>query len=556
MSRRHDADRRTRSATSSTGSSRRTRARTRPGGSRCPTRPPTGKNHKHEPVPGAERRARLRRRHRPVVVGPRRHARPRRLHRGSADAAGDGQPAVRHGRPARDAPGRARRRRRARHDGARPRRSPIRPAARPCPAATSRSPAPPPTLGGLVAAVEVSTDGGTTWSSCDRHDDLDLHVQRGQRPRHRAGARRGRRANIGTAASVTFTAAAQACPCSIFTPSTTGDAGERHERRRARREVPVRHRRLHHRDPLLQDRRQHRHAYRATVDDRRDEPGDRDLRGRIGDRLAGGDASARPSPSTPRRPTSPRTTRHRATTRSAPRSPRPASTTRRSMPSRAGSTGPTASISTAPVASTRPARSGRRTTSSTWSSSMTSGRTPPRRRSSGARRLRTPRASAGGQRHRDLQRADRPGDDRRVTSSCVTPPMRAVAATITYDARDAHHHARPQREPRPPAPPTRSIVRGGATGIADLPATGSRPIPRGRSPWPPPPRPDPTRTSAPAGPCSSSRASSPFGSYLPEILRGEGLNLFTVGTLGALTAGGLAPTRRSCSARRRSRPAR
>ena len=29
-------------------------------------------------------------------------------------------------------------------------------------------------------------------------------------------------ANIGTAASVTFTAAAQACPCSVFTPSTTG----------------------------------------------------------------------------------------------------------------------------------------------------------------------------------------------------------------------------------------------------------------------------------------------------------------------------------------------
>ena len=56
-----------------------------------------------DPVPRCQRRAGLRRRHRAVVLGARRQPRPRRLDPGPADAAGDGQPVRRHGRPARHA---------------------------------------------------------------------------------------------------------------------------------------------------------------------------------------------------------------------------------------------------------------------------------------------------------------------------------------------------------------------------------------------------------------------------------------------------------------------
>ena len=60
----------------------------------------------HDPVQGPERRARLRRRHDPVVLGTRRKSRSRRLDPRPAHAAGDGQRARRHGRPARHAAGR------------------------------------------------------------------------------------------------------------------------------------------------------------------------------------------------------------------------------------------------------------------------------------------------------------------------------------------------------------------------------------------------------------------------------------------------------------------
>ncbi len=52
-------------------------------------------------VPRGQRRARLRRRHGPVVVGPRRRPRPRQLDPRPAHAAGDREPVRRHGRPAR-----------------------------------------------------------------------------------------------------------------------------------------------------------------------------------------------------------------------------------------------------------------------------------------------------------------------------------------------------------------------------------------------------------------------------------------------------------------------
>ena len=76
-----------------------------------------GQEPQDEPVPRpGERCARLRRRHRPVVVGPRRHPRPRVVHRGPQDAAGHRQPALRHGGAAGDVAGQPRPGRAARHD--------------------------------------------------------------------------------------------------------------------------------------------------------------------------------------------------------------------------------------------------------------------------------------------------------------------------------------------------------------------------------------------------------------------------------------------------------
>ena len=77
-----------------------------------------GPGTRHPPpdaVPGAQRGAGLRRRHGPVVLGPGRQPRPRTGAASDvADAAGDRQPARRHGRPAGDPAGRPDRRDRSR----------------------------------------------------------------------------------------------------------------------------------------------------------------------------------------------------------------------------------------------------------------------------------------------------------------------------------------------------------------------------------------------------------------------------------------------------------
>ena len=73
-------------------------------------------------------------------------------------------------------------------------------------------------------------------------------------------------------AGVTVSVVAGACPCTSLWKPTTVPANperDRHQRRRAGREVQERHRRLHHRDPLLQGPGEHRHAHRQPVDDRR-----------------------------------------------------------------------------------------------------------------------------------------------------------------------------------------------------------------------------------------------------------------------------------------------
>ena len=117
-------------------------------------------------VPGAERRARLRRRHHPVVVGPRRRARPRQpARRRPAHAAGDGQPARRHGRAARHAAVRAWPRRRSRPTPPRRRSThhlPGRGRHRSRRAATvTITGTATDAGGGVVGGVEVSVDGGT-----------------------------------------------------------------------------------------------------------------------------------------------------------------------------------------------------------------------------------------------------------------------------------------------------------------------------------------------------------------------------------------------------------
>ena len=87
------------------------------------------------------------------------------------------------------------------------------------------------------------------------------------------------------------------------------------------------------------------------------------------------------------------------------------------------------------------------------------------------------------------------------------------------------------------------VVVGGEAGVTDL--AGNRLA--ANASWqftvatPTPPRPDPTV--GPGGPVLVVDGTGQFGSYLPEIMRAEGLNLFTVGGVGALDASGLAPYR-------------
>ena len=100
---------------------------------------------------------------------------------------------VRHGRPARDAPVGPDRGRRAGHDRAHRDHHRSRRAARPCRAATSRSPVPPPTPAALVAAVEVSTDGGTTWGRATGTTSWTYTFSAATGPVTVAGTRRRRR---------------------------------------------------------------------------------------------------------------------------------------------------------------------------------------------------------------------------------------------------------------------------------------------------------------------------------------------------------------------------
>ena len=345
-------------------------------------------------LPGAERGAGLRRRHDPVVLGPRRQSRPRQLDPRPAHAAGDGQPARRHGRPARHAAGaawspatastdthaadlddhrarrrRQRRERRADHDQRHRRRD---------------------AGGGQVGGVEVSTDGGTTWHPAPGTRQLDLHLDarrdrqrhdqdpRGRRQRQPRDARRGRhrqrhrrapaRARSGT---TRFTARRRT---TTRTRSSSASSS-----------APTSGR-LHHRHPLLQGRRQHRHPRRPPVD------GDGTQLAAAtfsGETASGWQQVSFDSPVAIDANTTYVASYHAPNGHYAATNGYFAtggSTTRRCTRSATASTGRTASTTTGrPAGSSRPTPSSRATTGSTSSSRTPSGRTPPRRRSPRAR---------------------------------------------------------------------------------------------------------------------------------------------------------------------------
>ena len=115
-----------------------------------------------------------------------------------------------------------------------------------------------------------------------------------------------------------------------------------------------------------------------------------------------------------------------------------------------------------------------------------------------------------------------------------------VAATVTYDA-PARRATLTPASPLAYATTYTATVKGGAGGVADVAGnklaadltwtftTRAETVTR----------PDPNV--GPGGPVLVVKGTGAFGSYLSEILRAEGLNLFTVGGTGALDATGLAP---------------
>ena len=150
--------------------------------------------------------------------------------------------------------------------------------------------------GGVVAGVEVSTDGGSTWhpvttmsaasTSVTWSYSWIAHGYPTATIETRAVDDSGNLEKPGPGVTINVN-----CPCSIWgtnvTPATT-DSGDS-----ASIEVGVKfqsdRQRLHHRDPLLQGQRQHRDPHRQPVDRGRPAAGQRHLHQRDGFRLAAGE---------------------------------------------------------------------------------------------------------------------------------------------------------------------------------------------------------------------------------------------------------------------------
>ncbi len=135
--------------------------------------------------------------------------------------------------------------------------------------------------GGVVAAVEVSVDGGTTWHlATGRKSWTYTFTPRtnGQLTiRSRAVDDSGNIEQPG--AGVTINPTSNPGVYSLWNNSAS-PAISRQRRRtghRSRRQVPLRQRRLHHRTAVLQELGQYRYAYCPPVDDRRATAGDGNL---------------------------------------------------------------------------------------------------------------------------------------------------------------------------------------------------------------------------------------------------------------------------------------
>ncbi|HEY7627097.1 MAG TPA: N,N-dimethylformamidase beta subunit family domain-containing protein, partial [Ilumatobacteraceae bacterium] len=76
--------------------------------------------------------------------------------------------------------------------------------------------------GGRVAAVELSVDGGTTWTHATGTTNWTGTVHAVDRPVTVIARAIDDSANIGAPVSVDITAGPQTCPCSIFAPTVTG----------------------------------------------------------------------------------------------------------------------------------------------------------------------------------------------------------------------------------------------------------------------------------------------------------------------------------------------
>ncbi|MBK9768487.1 MAG: DUF4082 domain-containing protein [Chloracidobacterium sp.] len=76
--------------------------------------------------------------------------------------------------------------------------------------------------GGIVAAVEISIDGGTTWSRATGTTSWSYTISSSNASMTVQARAIADAANIGTPMTRNFTAAAQTCPCSIFAPAVTG----------------------------------------------------------------------------------------------------------------------------------------------------------------------------------------------------------------------------------------------------------------------------------------------------------------------------------------------
>ena len=141
-------------------------------------------------------------------------------------------------------------------------------------------------VGGAVAGVEVSVDGGASFHPADGTTTWTYTgILTGNGARRGPGASDRRLAR--TLRADDSIAVDSPCPCSLFGVAIPTDRRHRRrQQRHARHEVHPVQLRVTSRRPVLQVRRQHREPHRDPVHRQRRHAGDRDLRQRDSQRLA------------------------------------------------------------------------------------------------------------------------------------------------------------------------------------------------------------------------------------------------------------------------------